>query len=338
MNTKNIQLNGRNLRLITLSNHHMKVSVLSLGASLIHLETPDKDGVFEPIVLSYESFDDYLPNPKLLGSTVAPYAGRIAPPKLPLNGVKTLLESKEDTVFLHSEKANVAHQEFRIDSISTNHVTLIYTHPDGFAGYPGNIELKVTYQLDRDRLAIHFESTSDAMTYVNPTHHSYFNLSGHLKTDISNHHLKIPSKTFYQLDDFGVPTHPIEVTGTPFDFQKLTPLKTALKELKNSNTKGIDHPYVVSPLGLITLYEPQSGRKMEMQSTYDGLVVYTNNQVSTHTFMPNVKDRRYLGICLEAQHIPNDVHRDTEPRSKLASFKTRKHSIWYRFSCDASNG
>ena len=337
MSIETIELNGQKLTLITLSNEHIKLSVLSLGATLINLETPDKEGVFEPVVLRYKSLEDYLQNPKLLGSTVGPYAGRISPLELPLKGVTPLLKSKDEAVFLHSEKANMAHQVFKVESVSHDHVLLTYTHPNGLAGYPGNIELKVTYQLNHDRLAIHFESTSDATTYVNPTHHSYFNLSGHLKTDTTNHHLMIPSKTLYQLDDLGVPTHPIDATGTALDFQQPTPLEASLKQLKKSVTKGIDHPYEVSPLNLITLYDPQSGRNMAMQSTYEGLVVYTNNQVSTHTFMPNIKDRRYLGICLEAQHIPNDVHRDPKPLSKLESLKTRKHSIWYRFSCDAKS-
>ena len=337
MSIQTTDLGGYQQTLICLSNQHIKLTVLALGATLVNLEIPDKYGVFEPIVLRYESLETYLQNAKLLGSTVAPYAGRISPSELPLNDTKTLLESKEEAVFLHSGKANMAHQVFSIESFSSNHVTLTYTHPDGFAGYPGNIELKVTYQLDHDRLAIHFESTSDVMTYVNPTHHSYFNLSGNLKSDIMKHHLKIPSKTLYQLSKKGIPTHPIEVAGTPFDFQQSTPLEASLKELKNSTTKGIDHPYIVSPLTTVTLYEPQSGRKLDMQSTYDGLVVYTNNQVSAHTFMPNIKDQPYLGICLEAQHIPNDVHRDIEPRSKLDPLKRRKHSIWYRFSCDVEN-
>lgn len=332
MDIKTIRIGNEKHAVIEFQNQHLKATILSYGATLVDLETPDNQGTFESIVMRYPTFEPYLQNTKLLGSTVGPYAGRIWPVNLTLNNQIWMLDAPSNRPFLHSEGANLARKPFSIFESGDTFVILKTTHQHLDAGYPGTLEVFVTYRFEEDVMTIEYRAHSDHDTYLNLTHHSYFNLSGQLKRDVTNHTLRIPATSVYTLLENGAPGACVKVEDTVFDFNITEPLNKALDVLKKSTIKGLDHPFILKGDEPIILADPQSGRRLSIKTSYDSVVVYTNNHVSEHYFLPSQKDRYYLGICLETQHLPNDVNLLDHPTSFLPARTVRTHQTHYQFT------
>lgn len=332
MKTQTVSLHQETHTLITFQSEAFKATILSYGATLVDLQTPNVKGEFESIVIRYQTLEDYLKNTKLLGSTVGPYAGRIWPASMTINKKTWLLDARENTPFLHSEAANLARKPFVVETLGETFVTLKTTHPSLKAGYPGNLDIWVTYRFEGDVMTIETAVQSDEDTYVNLAHHSYFNLSGNLKHDITHHRLTLPAASVYRLRENGSPEAKIPVKDTPFDFQEASVLETSLSQLKNSHTKGLDHPFMLQGDEPIVLEDPMSKRSLSIRTSYDSVVVYSNNHLSDHVFYPAEKDRLHLGICLETQHLPNDVHMLENPPSFCPANTLNVQHTHYRFS------
>lgn len=332
MEIKTISMGHEKHHLIEFQNQHLKASILSYGATLVDLQTPDHQGTFESIVMRYPKLEDYFENTKLLGSTVGPYAGRIWPAKLTLNEEVWPLDSLLNRPYLHSERANLARKSFTISDVGEDFVTLKTVHQHLASGYPGTLEVFVTYRFEEDVMTIEYKAHSDQDTYLNLTHHSYFNLSGQLKRDVTSHTLTIPASFVYTLLENGAPGERVEVKGTVFDFQHAKPLKNALETLQSTKIKGLDHPFNLKENQPIILDDPISGRRLSIQTSYESVVVYSNNHLINHLFLPKQKDRYYLGVCLETQHLPNDVNLLSHPPSFLPAKTIKVHQTLYQFS------
>ncbi len=307
-----------------------KITLLSLGAAIKRWETKDKNGRFENIVITYARDEDYLQNTKFLGATVGPYAGRIYPSEL-VFGDTTYPLSKNfmDHANLHSGPDNITTHNFHVEQVDPDTVVFETLKPEKDHEFPGNMTFRIIVTFTEDTMRVTYETTSDALGVANVTNHSYFNLSGELKSDIREHTLKLPSNEHVELDGFYIGTLVVKSANTPFDFSNPKPLKEGIMPLQDTPQKGIDHPFILHE-GTIVLQDPKSGRNLHMETDYDAVVVYTNNILTDHTFETGKKDSDHLAVCLECQHVPNDINLMAEPKSIIKPGETKTRTTIYK--------
>ncbi|MFC4619337.1 aldose epimerase family protein [Camelliibacillus cellulosilyticus] len=333
-------LNGQTVNKYTLKNDHgLEISCLDFGCIITAIKAPDAEGTFENIVLGFDTLDDYLEHSPYFGAIIGRVAGRITGGSFTLNGKTYELAKNENGHHLHGGHRGFSHVLWRAEPIKKeNEVGVIFTYnsPDGEEGYPGNLELSVTYLLNnRNELSIAYRGKSDARTLLNMTNHSYFNLSGELKRDILNHQLTIPSDHFLELNDELVPTGQcLNVENTPFDF------RTGRKIADGTSSShpqialaggGYDHPFLLQDRQ-VNLIDAESGRKLEIETDEPCVVLYTSNQLNGNFMVRNAKARKYLGVCLETQKPPDAIHHNDFPSVILEKGDVYQTKTTYRFT------
>jgi len=241
-------LSTPDLQLFSLANANgLKFSVTNFGARIVSLFVPDRNGKFDDVVLGYELLDDYVKHDSYYGAIIGRYANRIANGKFSLNGKDYLLTKNSGPNSLHGGPKGFHNVFWKIISQNDSSITLNYLSPDGEEGFPGNLNVKVTYTLStHNELIIDYEATTDQETIVNLTHHSFFNLKGAGNGDVLDHELVINAEQFCPVNETLIPTGELKnVKGTPFDF--LTQHKIGERinqpdeQLKFGN--GYDHTY-----------------------------------------------------------------------------------------------
>ena len=303
--------------------------LISLGASIKRFLTPDSDGEFENITLSYDHEHDYIMNPKFLGATVGPYAGRIYPPKLSMNDKTYELERNfMNHANLHSGSDSITNHNFDV-TIKDKEVIFTTVQKEETSQFPSDMTFEVRYCFNDDGFDVIFNVESQHMALANLTNHTHFNLSGDAKRTVLEHTLEIPAEHYVALDETFMGTSIEKVESTPFDFREEKPLKKAIIPLKETPQKGLDHPFVLHK-GIITLKDYVSGRYLQVKTDYDALVVYSNNFLTDKLLEPSINDEAHLAICLEAQHIPNDVHFLDNPKSIMKPNTKKQNIISYR--------
>ncbi len=219
-------------------------------------------------------------------------------------------------------------------------VGLVFTYlsVDGEEGYPGNVEMKVTYTLTNDNeLQLDYEGVSDQRTLLNVTNHTYFNLSGDLKRDILDHELTLKSTQFLELDAELIPTgEMLSVTHTPFDFTAGRQIKDGVESLHPQNLlagNGYDHPFILTEnqQEQIVLKDQQSGRKLVIETDQPGVVLYTGTQLGDDFAIRGVQSRKYLGLCLETQGLPDAIHQPGFPSSIVEKDEIYRAGAKWRF-------
>jgi len=323
-------IKGNTVTEITYESAAQKITLTTLGASIKRFFAPDRKGNFENIVLTYADDEDYVENTKYLGATVGPYAGRIFPPELFVNDDHYRLESNfMDNVNLHSGSESISRHNF--NHLIKDDQTVLFTtvKPAENSRYPGFITFIVTYRFKEDGMEITYETTTDKDTYTNLTNHTYFNLTGTPAKSILDHWLKIPAEKYLVLDEFYVGQSLEDVSGTPFDFREEKPIREAVETLEKSPQKGIDHPFLLEEQNL-SIKDETSGRFLSITTDYETVVVYTNNLPTDHLLEQGLKDRTHHAVCLECQHLPNDIHFSKEPASFQAAGTVKKRHIHYK--------
>lgn len=308
----------------TLENKNgMKAKLLNYGAILRSLYVPDKNDNFEDIVLGYDSLEGYFDNPGGYGSTIGRHANRIEGAEFVINGIKHEMDKNEGENNLHSGFNGYHKRIWGVLESDTEEPVLDFTltSPDGDQGFPGNLEIQVSYQLtNQNELIITYHGIPDKDTIINMTNHSYFNLSGHGSGTICNHKLWIKSKEFTPVGEKGsIPTGEIRpVKGTPMDFTTARPVGEEVDSDYDQMVlgQGYDHNFVLDITGdkveLIALLEDEkSGRKMEVYTDLPGVQLYTGNFITgTETGKEGVIYQRRDGICLETQYYPDAIHHE----------------------------
>ena len=309
--------------LYTLTNANgLKARITEYGAILVSLEIPDKDGNISDITLGFDTLDEYIEkNTSYLGATVGRYANRIGGAKFMLNGVEYKLAANNGDNHLHGgikgfDKVLWTADDLREDSDMAM-VKLTYVSEDGEEGYPGNLACSVTYTLTKDdELKISYEAETDKTTIVNLTHHSYFNLAGQGTCDILSHELMLTADKFTPVDKGLIPTGEIRsVKDTPMDFTK--PMAVGLRIAQVPG--GYDHNYVLNSGGgsmalCAKVYEPTSGRVMEIYSVEPGIQFYSGNFLDgTITGKAGKVYKKHYGFCLETQHFPDSPNKPDFP-------------------------
>ncbi|MFZ5831216.1 MAG: aldose epimerase family protein [Planctomycetota bacterium] len=317
----------------------LEADVMTLGATLITVRAPDRAGQSEPVTLYLDSLDDYLRGHPLFGSVVGRFANRIAGAKFTIDGVEYPL-AKSGSHHIHGGgKLGLQNQVWQAESFEQPDaagVRFTHTSPDGHAGYPGKLDITVTYTLTADReLKIEYVAHTDRPTHVNLTNHAYFNLAGAGSGDVLGHRLFVDADAYLPHDGTGMPTGEIlSVEGTPMDFRTLNLIGARVDAVQKQN---YDHCYVLNkPAGkrlalAARVSEPKSGRTMEVWTTQPGVQIYTAKGLSSKLGAGGKQYGPYHGVCFETQHYPNSPNEPKFPSTLLRPGETFSEETVFRF-------
>lgn len=339
-------VDGDSISLYTLTNKNgLKADFTNYGQRLIALNVPDKDGKMGDVVLGFSALDGYMNGPKNnFGAVIGRYGNRIAKGKFSIKKKGYKLAKNNGENHLHGGNIGFESVIWKARQIASNQIEFTRTSPDMEEGYPGNLNVKVTYVLsDKNELKISYEATTDKTTIINLTNHSYFNLKGEGNGDINDHILMINASAYTPVDTGLIPIGKIEsVDGTPFDF---TAPKTLRKDLNSNHAQmviggGYDHNFVLnqSPKnsdGLVLaarVTEPNSGRIMEVYTSEPGVQLYGGNFLNGSSIGKSGKP--YLkrnAFCLETQHFPDSPNQPEFPSTLLEPGDTYKSTTVYKF-------
>ncbi len=316
--------------------------VMTYGAILTELHVADRDGKLDDVVLGFDNLKEYLAGHPMFGATVGRVANRIAKGKFTLDGKEYTLAINSSPNAIHGGRKGFDKVVWKAEALPKPDgvaVQFNYRSPDGEEGYPGNLLATVTYALTNDNeLRITYAATTDKATPVNLTNHSYFNLGGARAGDVLGHVLMLAADEYTPADNTLIPTGEIKsVRGTPLDFTSPTPIGARIAELK-PNPGGYDHNFVVrgggkSPVLAARVYEPKTGRVMELFTTEPGVQLYTANFLDgKRKGKGAIAYGKHQAFCLETQHFPDSVNHPNFPSTILRPGETYTQTTVYKFS------
>lgn len=335
---------GTPVEIYTLKNANgMEARICTYGGIVVSLTAPDRNGRFADVVLGYDDLDGYVTNNPYFGCLVGRYGNRIAKGRFTLDGQTFTLAQNDGENHLHGGVKGFDKVVWKAREVKSElgpAVEFSYVSKDGEEGYPGTLTVKAVYTLTSDNaLRLDFTATTDKPTVCNLTHHSYFNLAG--EGDILGHEVMIPADKFTPVDSGLITTGELKpVEGTPFDFRTPTAIGARInaddEQLKFG--RGYDHNWVINkPMGELGLharvYEPKTGRVMEVFSTEPGLQFYSGNFLDgTITGKGGRVYAHRTGFCMEPQHYPDSPNKPDFPSVTLRPGQTYRNTIIYKFS------
>jgi aldose 1-epimerase len=337
---------GREVHQYTLSNGAgLTAQILDYGATITSLSVPDRNGNLADVVLGYDTLEGYLSGTAYLGAVVGRYGNRIGKGQFQLDGKLYQLAINDGENHLHGGKTGFDKVLWQVNTPANSSeasLQLQYVSPDGEEGYPGTVTLKVTYTLtDKNELRIDYEGTTDKPTILNPTQHSYFNLSGVFTNTILDHLLMIEADGITPVDKGLIPTGQImNVANTPMDFR--TPMAIGA-HINDANEqlefgRGYDHNWVLrGEAGKVRkvaeLYDATSGRLMSVYTDQPGLQFYSGNFLDGSARGKNgIAYQQRSGLCLETQAFPDTPNKPQFPSATLRPGQTYRQTTIYQFS------
>jgi aldose 1-epimerase len=334
---------GQAVELYVLRNGTTTAKVMTFGAILTELDVVDRHGKPGDVVLGFDSLDGYLGKHPYFGAVVGRVANRIARGKFTLGGKEYTLAVNNGPNALHGGLKGFDKVVWKAEEVACPDgpsVKFSHVSKDGEEGYPGNLSVSVTYTLTADdALRLQYTATTDRATPINLSNHSYFNLAGPGSGTILHHEVTIAADRYTPVDDTLIPTGELaDVKGTPLDFTTATTIGKRIQQIK-ADPVGYDHNFVLrsggakTPVPAVTVYEPTTGRVLEMSTTEPGVQFYTGNFLDgTNTGKGGVVYRQYQGLCLEAQHFPDSINHPRFPSTVLEPGKSYTQTTVYRFS------
>lgn len=337
---------GKEVLLYTLKNKNgIEMGVINYGGIIVSLKVPDKNGLIEDITLGFDSLSPYLEDDPFFGAIIGRYGNRIAKGKFPLDGIGYSLPVNNGINHLHGGPNGFHTVYWNIEPISNSEnpsLRLTYLSKDGEEGYPGNLDTEVIYTLtENNELVVDYKAKTDKKTVINLTQHSYFNLTGNCRRDILDHELMINADKFLPVDSTLIPTGEMkDVQNSPFDFRTPFVIGKRISE-KDPQLKyglGYDHCWVFSNQTdslkkVCTLYEPVSGRIMDVLTTEPGVQFYSGNFLDGKLKgKNNISYKHRYGLCLETQHFPNSPNQPSFPSTVLNPGETFMTKTIYKFS------
>ena len=325
---------GKEIFLYTIQNESGAfVRLSSVGAGIVGIAVPDKEGKLADVVLGYPDANSYFAD--------GPCAGKV-PGKFTLDGVEYTLPVNNGPNHLHGGPQGFQNQVW--DSrIANDAVEFMYFSEDGEAGYPGNLKVVARYEWSEDNaLKLYLTARTDKKTVVNLTNHAYFNLNGEGNGDILGHELKLNASVYLPTDETLIPVGEADpVAGTPMDFQEFKKIGAEIKEdfpaLKYG--KGYDNCWMINGYepgqlqSAAKLYSPQSGRMLEVLTTQPAVQIYTGNWLAG---CPVGKCGRsyfdYEGVAIECQHCPDSPNKPEYPSTVLCPEDNFEEAIIWQFS------
>ncbi len=339
---------GDSATLFTLTNAAgTEVQISNFGGVIVALKVPDRNDSLADVVLGFNALEPYFEDSPYFGALIGRYGNRIAQGKFTLDGEEYTLAQNNMGNHLHGglrgfDKVLWQAEPTTGDSSSIG-LELRYRSPDGEEGYPGTLDVTVIYTLtNNNELRIDYRATTDAPTVVNLTNHSYFNLTGRGGSSILNHEVMINADRFVPVDSTLIPTGELAgVADTPFDFREPTTIGARIEAEHQQLDYGIgyDHCWVLNqeePNELTlaaTVFEPSSGRFMEVHTTEPGVQFYSGNFLDgTLTGKGGAVYEQRTGFCLETEHFPDSPNQPDFPSTELRPGETYQTTTVYKFS------
>lgn len=336
-----ITKSGEEVTRYTLENdNNCSVSILNYGGIVNNIMVPDKNGNIENVVLGFDNITDYEEKSPFFGCLVGRVAGRISNASFKIDDKTYDLAPNNNGNTLHGglkgfnaviwDTASIVKK----DSIS---LILNYLSKDGEEGFPGDLDITVTYTFNNDNeLEIQYKGTTDKKTIVNMTNHSYFNLSGNGKRDVLEQYLQIDADKYGVVDKELIPEGIADVEGTAFDFREMKLVGQDIKndEVQLKNAGGYDHPFILNEDKDIkaTMYDEKSGRCMEVVTDQKSVVFYACNSIQEGMELASgIVARKHIALCLETQYYPDAINQDCFESNILNPGDTYKAYTKYRF-------
>ncbi|WP_101689182.1 aldose epimerase family protein [Dysgonomonas massiliensis] len=339
-------IDGKDVSLYTLeSGNGLTMQVTNYGGRIASLWVPDKNGVREDVVFGFETIDKYINNEgeRYLGPVIGRFGNRIAKAKFELDGVEYQLPANDNGNCLHGGLKGFDSQVWNVDSVATNLIVLSYVSPDGDEGFPGEVKVKMTYELSKNNeLIIKYSATTDKPTHINLTNHSQFNLKGAGNGTILDHVMTVNASKFTPVDSLLIPTGELaSLDGSPLDFRQPTVIGERI-DADNDQLKigkGYDHNWVVDKKTVsdveyvATVMEPVSGRVMEVWSDQPGVQIYSGNFFTGKVMGKYGKPLHHRGaIALEVQKFPDTPNQPNFPTTRVNPGETYTQTCIYKFS------
>jgi len=329
---------GKEVYIFTLTNSSgAKAKITNYGAAVVALIVPDRNGKMEDVVTGFENLEGYINDKSFFGVTVGRYGNRIAKSKFSIDGVEYNVTANEGENHLHGGNVGFYKAIWDAEQLETEEGPA-----DGEEGYPGNVNMEVVYTFtNTNELRIDYTGTTDKPTILNPTHHSYFNISGDFTKPITSQVLQIDADYYTPVNDKLITTGELaKVENTPFDFREPQVVGDRIDDdfdqIKFSG--GYDHNWVINEYDskvkkAVELYEPVSGRVLEVLTDQPGVQFYSGNFMNgTITGKGGVVYNHRTGLCLEPQHYPDSPNKPDFPSTVLRPGETYKQTTIYRFS------
>jgi aldose 1-epimerase len=338
---------GTPVEIYTLENGNgMAARVMTRGATLVQLHVPDRDGKIADVVLGFDNVAGYESDAnQYFGCTTGRVCNRIAGGQFTLGDKTYELKKNDGPNTLHGggERSldKVVWKAQPFENQRGQGVRFRYTSPDGEEGFPGKLQMVVTYLLnDRNELRITYRATTDHTTPVNLTNHAYFNLSGHGSPTVLDHTLTLQADKYTPTDDTLIPTGKIaSVEGTPLDFREPHVIGERITALDDTPNIGYDHNFVLNGAAgevreIARLHDPKSGRVMTVHTEQPGVQFYSGNFLKGQTGKGGAKYAHRSALCLETQHFPDAMHHENFPSIMLDPEETYQHTCVYAFSAE----
>ena len=337
--------NGEKIYKYKLSNGYMSVEIINYGGIITNINIPNSQGINTDVVLGFDTFDQYIEEHPYFGAIIGRYGNRIANGKFSLNGINYQLAKNNGENSLHGGLIGfdkVLWSVKELDDDSDPGIKLTYFSKNMEEGYPGNVQIDVTYILTKENeLKILYEAITDSPTVINLTNHSYFNLGGESSGDILDHFLTINADSYLPVDKNMIPTGEIRnVKNTPFDFSEMKKIGLEIETQNNQLIigKGYDHCWVLNDYGkgirkIAEVKSINTGINMEVYSDQPGVQFYTGNFLDGSLKSKKLnKYKKRSGFCLETQHFPDSPNQPSFPNVILDPDKKYQTQTWYKFS------
>jgi aldose 1-epimerase len=319
----------------------MEVCVTNIGARIVSVWVPDKNGNFQDVVLGFDSVAQYIPVTTNFGAIIGRYGNRIGGGSFTLDRVAYNVRQNDGKNTLHGGARGFHTRYFNIEQPDSLTLICHYFSKDGEEGFPANLDVTVTYKLTSDNaLDINYEATTDRATIVNLTNHSYFNLSGDPNQTILDHLLYLNADAFTPTDVELIPTGKIEkVAQTPLDFTTLTVIGDRIDDTSNINIEygnGYDHNFVLNQGDINTVaakvVSPSTGITLEVYTTEPGIQFYSGNFLDgSQTGKKGIAYQKRTALCLETQHFPNSPNIPKFPSTILRPEEVYNSRCIYKF-------
>ena len=335
----------KQVNLFTLNNSKgMVVQATNYGGKIVTIIVPDRNGKMADVCLGYESAEGYINGSASMGATMGRVANRIGNAQFTLNDSTYHLAKNNGEHTIHGGAKGFRFKVWDAKQLDDQNLELSYFSPDGEEGFPGNFTLKVLFTVTEDNeLKLTYHATTDKPTVLNVTNHAFFNLAGEGNGDILGHELMVNADSFTPTNESSIPTGEIlSIEGTPLDFRNLTPIGERINadydQLKFAG--GYDQNFILNKreneLAMAALlYDPSSGRVMEVKTTEPGIQVYTANSLTGKGPDVGKKGHAYgpqSSVCLETQHFPDSPNHPNFPSTVLNPGEDYVSTTIYKFS------
>jgi aldose 1-epimerase len=324
----------------------MEMEVIGYGGAIVSLRVPDREGRPGDVVLGFDRLEGYVADRFYIGALIGRFTNRIGGGRFRLDGREYALPVNDGGNHLHGGPGGFHKVLWRVEPLEesgTVGVRLDYLSPDGEQGYPGNLDVTVTYRLTQEgALVIDYAAETDRPTPVSLTQHTYFNLSGDPARDVLGHELELHADRFTAAEDL-IPTGELaSVAGTPFDFRRPATIGARIGDAdpRLAAVGGYDHNFVLSDGGAplrsaARVHEPVSGRVLELFTTEPGLQLYSGNYLDGGLVGKGGQPYGYRrGFCLEPQKFPDSPNHPEFPNSILRPGERYTSRTVYRFSTE----